>query len=122
MKQFVLYITVALCLQAAVSCKKDNDSAPVTKTIEVQLDPNESYQYDLGTFGDEEGVEINRQATRYAISSTDRKLSSGQVVYTYQPSLNFTGTDEVELKSSRGSDGASANDDIIITTIKFIIH
>ena len=48
-------------------------------------------------------------------------LNTGKIIYTYTPTTNFVGKDEVQLKSSRGSDGSSANNKIILTTIKFTI-
>ena len=122
MKLSVMFIAVTLFLQMTISCKKDNDTAPVTKTIEVNLKPGQSYQYDLGIFGDEEGVAITRQAAQYKVSETDRNIPTGKVVYHYEPASSFLGIDEVELKSSRGSDGASPNDKITITIIKFKVQ
>lgn len=108
-------------LTATQSCKKTNSSGTNSPTINVTIKINEGYEYDLGTFGDEEGAIINRQAMHYDISAIERDVNVGKEVYKYKPSLNYAGTDEVELNSQRGSDGASPNDKVIVTTIKFTI-
>lgn len=122
MKKVFLYLTAVLFLQTAISCKKENDGGPVTKTIDVELNANQAYQYDLGSFGDEEGASIEQQTSHYADSKIVREKDFVTLTYHYQPANNYTGTDEVVLKSARGSDGASPNDEITITTIKFVIR
>ena len=94
---------------------------PSTQTITQTLSANQSYQFDLGNFGDEEGASITKQATNFSISSVNREINTGKVIYNYVPAANFIGTDEVEIKSARGSDGASPNNKLIYTTIKFTI-
>jgi len=91
-----------------------------TNTNNVTLTKNGTYHFELGYFGDEEGASISMQAIHFSVSKLDRD-STGKIGYTYTPALNYTGTDEVELKSMRGSDGASANNTIIFTKIKFNI-
>ena len=121
MRSSTLYSAAILFLLTLIcSCKKENDSTD-QQTVNVTIHSNESYKYDLGIFGDEEGAAITRQAMHYQISSAQRSLDFSKVFYEYKPSLNYTGTDVVELKSARGSDGASANNKIIVTTIKFTI-
>lgn len=82
---------------------------------------NDAYQYDLGLFGDEEGATISRQAKHFSSSLVERDISKTKVIYKYQPTQGFIGSDEVELQSQRGSDGSSHNKDKLITTIKFTI-
>ncbi|MGI8950402.1 MAG: hypothetical protein ACR2FN_02345 [Chitinophagaceae bacterium] len=101
--------------------QKGNNLNNTSQTINVTIKSNETYQYNLGAFGDEEGANITRQAQHYEISSLKRDSDFVTINYEYKPSLNYVGTDDVELKSARGSDGASANNKIIITTIKFVI-
>jgi len=102
-------------------CSKEDIVIHSPDTNTVTLSRNKTYHFDLGYFGDEEGVGISRQATHYIVSKPDRDKTIRKIGYTYTPALNFSGTDEVELKSMRGSEGASANNNIIITTIKFNI-
>lgn len=109
------------------SCKKDSDdpnpdtSYPKSQEINVKIMNNETYLFDLGIFGDEEGVSISKQATHFSESTVERETNTGKVVYKYTPATNFVGTDEVQIKSERGSDGASPNTKIIYTTIKFTV-
>ena len=89
--------------------------------MNVSLKMNDTYQYDLGLLGDEEGVTISRQATHFFSSLIERDISKGKITYKYQPVQGFIGSDEVELVSQKGSDGAAHNKDKLITTIKLTI-
>lgn len=102
-----------------LSCKKDKNEVE-TETLEVTLKVNEDYEYDLGGFGDEEGATIEKQSKNFAVSELKR-LNAVGIVYYYKPKLNFIGSDEVILRSERGSDGASPNTEYLYTTIKFQI-
>ena len=121
MKNAIIILTVMLSILALTqSCKKDKSINSTKKTINVSISSNETYQYDLGVFGDEEGASINAQASHFQISKIER-VEYVKLIYTYTPTKDFVGTDAVELKAERGSDGASPNDEITIIVIKFII-
>lgn len=122
MKHLLSSIALIVCLLTATSsCNKDNNGLLSTKeqTIIVTLSANKSYTYDLGAFGIEEGVTINREAAHSQISSLNR--NAHKIVYEYKPVLNYTGTDEVVLLSERSSNGANRGNKIIVVTIKFTI-
>ena len=122
MKNIFGLLTILFGLMFLIqSCKKDSTPKPMTQTIIQTLRANQSYQFDLGNFGDEEGASISKQATNFSTSSVDREIYTGKVIYKYVPATNFVGTDEVEIKSARGSDGASLNNKLVHTTIKFTI-
>lgn len=125
MKNLFCTLTLLLALTTIFSsCKKDYSpdcDLPTPNQIVVNLKANETYQFDLGNFGDEEGASISKQATNYSVSTVEREINTGKVIYKYAPATNFTGTDEVQIKSERGSDGASPNNNISYMTIKFII-
>ena|ERR1035437_8202063 len=122
MKRFFLHMIISIALLTfSQGCSKEDIVIHSPNINAVTMTRNETYHFDLGYFGDEDGASISRQATHFIVSKLDRDNSTGKIGYTYTPALNFTGTDEVELKSMRGSDGASANNNIIITTIKFNI-
>ena len=111
----LLFSLIVLSFSA---CKK----APVYETITKNLKVNESYEYNLGGFGDEEGAGISKQAQHFSISEIEyTQINSSVIIYKYKPALNFEGVDEVQLKSSRGSDGSGPNKNIIYTNIKFVI-
>ena len=119
---FILSIFFGL-LPIILSCKKSPANKQNTQTINVTLKPNQSYQFDLGGFGIEEGAGITKQATHFLISTATRDISGNtpNIIYTYVSAKDYVGTDEVELKSERGSNGASPNMIITYTIIKFQI-
>ena len=122
MRRLILYLIIlAGILIILPGCSNEEPVNAPANIIRISVGRNETVHYDLGSFGDEEGALISKQASHYLISKTDRDINSGKIIYTYTPASGFTGTDEVELKSMRGSDGASANNNIIFTTIRFNI-
>lgn len=122
MKKIAFYLALFIGLiTVSQSCKKSTANGTVTHTVSETIKANQSYQFDLGNFGDEEGASISKQANHFSISSMNREVHTGKVIYKYTPEINFVGTDEVEIKSARGSNGSSQNNKIILTTIKFTI-
>ena len=122
MRRFILYLIIlAGILIILPGCSNEEPVNKPANIISITVGRNETVHYDLGSFGDEEGALISKQASHYLVSKTDIDINTGKIMYTYTPASGFTGTDEVELKSMRGSDGASANNHIIFTTIRFNI-
>lgn len=122
MKKLAIYFSVIIGLATlSQSCKKDSTSNPVIQTITETIRVNQAYQFDLGNFGDEEGAYISKQANYFSVSSVDREVNTGKIIYKYTPATNFVGTDQVEIKSARGSNGSSANNKIVLTTIKLTV-
>lgn len=121
MNRLLLYLVILSFLIGVNSCNKDKSLLTDKQLIEVTIKSNEDYFYDLGGYGDKEQASITRQATHYQMSSIIRASNSVNITYKYKPAQDYVGTDEVELKSEKNSDGASPNDIIIITTIKFTI-
>jgi len=119
MKRTILILTIIFCiLTITQSCKKDKSN----KTIHATINANGTYQYDLGNFGDEEGARISRQATHFQVSKIEiDTINYSKYIYTYIPTQNYIGTDEVELTSEKGSDGSGPNTEITITIIKLTI-
>jgi hypothetical protein len=99
-------------------CIKDKSIDSTKTTVNASINSNETYQYHVGVFGDEEGASISVQASHFQVSKLERIDYDN---YTYTPTQDFVGTDEVELKAERGSDGESPNDEITIIVIKFTI-
>ena len=114
----VVLFGLAIVMQ---SCKKNSTAYTASDTIHAAIKANQSYQYDLGGFGIEEGAQISKQATHFLISTIGRSGNTPNIMYNYVPAVNFVGTDEVELQASKGSNGSSANNIITYTTIKFTI-
>ena len=82
---------------------------------------NEDYYYDLGSYGKQEKASITRQAAHYQFSSLVKDSNSLNITYKYKPAQSYVGTDQVEIKSEKSSDGSTANDIVILTTINFTI-
>ena len=121
MKRLCYLMLVFVLFTSTQSCEKDNPSKTSTNSIQISLKLNEIYHFDLGYFGDEEGALISKQANHFQTSKIDRDINSGKIIYTYVPTIDYSGMDEVELKSIRGSDGASPDTNIITTVVKFSI-
>jgi len=127
MKLLLLSAVALFCSAMLVSsCKKDKDTTTgcilpgQNVTVKnITLNVNDTYSYELGIFGYEDGAGIEQQAKHFAVSETDRKYDT--VVYHYQPAPGYIGEDTVILKSSRGSNGSSSNTNIAYTAILFTI-
>jgi len=118
MKKFVISTFLLMVFTCFISCSSDdsNSDAEIVK-VNATISNSEIYTYNLGSFGDEEGASIEKQAENFEISKLERNFPSGEIIYTYKPKSSFVGTDYVELKTSRGSNGASPNTNISILKI-----
>jgi len=122
MKITFTYLTFLISLfLLGQSCKKNSNQKITATTVNATIKANELYQYDLGSFGFEDGATLSRQATHFKISVLEREPISGKIIYKYAPALNYIGSDEVEVKSMTGSNGSSPGTTFLITTIKFTI-
>lgn len=113
MKNIFIILTILFVSFIFASCKKD---AP--KTINAIIKKNESFQYKFGLIGTEDNMSISQQANNFKISELKRD-SSGEIIYTYLPSLNFVGTDEVEI--SLGISNGAAIINTVKTKIKLMV-
>lgn len=122
MRKIYFFIMMGLSLGCMLfSCSKA-DEAP-EQTIEVLLNANQSYTYALGNFGDEEGAIISTDALHFSQSHLERVAATGAIIYHYRPALNFSGTDEVTIKSMRGTNGGGGPyKNMLYTKIRFVIH
>lgn len=121
MKTNYLFLTLIIAILTFNQSCTEDDTKNSIKTINASINSNQTYQYDLGSFGDEEGASITRQASHFQVSKTERIIESGKTIYTYVPTLNYVGTDQVEIKTERGSDGASPSTNITTIIIKFTV-
>lgn len=110
-KKNLFLLIISWVLVFSQGCKKDASQNSLV-TIQVNMKANQTYQYDLGYFGDEEGAIMVRQGSHFRTSKLER-LDYEKIRYTYIPLPDYTGTDEIELRAGRGSDGASPNTSII---------
>lgn len=117
----------ALCLFMGgliTSCEKNSpteENGVTNQIINKTISKNQTFQYDLGNFGDEEGASITKQANHFSTSELVRNINTVKIIYNYTPTLDFVGTDEIQIRSARGSNGASPNNLIVNTTIKLTI-
>jgi hypothetical protein len=115
MKNFAITTVLMMVFTFFISCSSDdNQSDGEIIKVAATISTSEIYTYNLGSFGDEEGATIEKQAENFEISKLERNFPSGEIIYTYKPKSGFVGTDYVELKISRGSTGASPNTNISI--------
>lgn len=118
MKNFAITTVLMMVFTFFISCSSDdNQSEGEIIKATASISTSEIYTYNLGSFGDEEGASIEKQAENFEISKLERNFPSGEIIYTYKPKSGFVGTDYVELKISRGSNGASPNTNISILKI-----
>ena len=101
MKKVSLILLLTIIL---FSCRKDDDVTVITENITISN--TETYKYDLGGFGDEDGARISKQAEHYEISGLTRK---DNIVYTYKPKEGFIGSDLVKIEIKTGSDGSGSD-------------
>jgi len=120
MKTHFFHLMTLICFLFLIQGCNYNEPTP-SNALNITLQSDASYQYDLGYFGDEEGATISIPPKHFKVNKIDRDINSGKIIYTYAPSIGFNGKDTVELKSMKGSDGASANNKITTVVIKFKI-
>ncbi len=99
-KLFLFFALTAVVI--TTSCSNDDDTSPEVTVFNITVSNTEFYTYDLGSFGDEEGAGINTQAEHFEISETNRNPETDQIIYTYQPKLDYNGSDFVEISRSYG--------------------
>jgi hypothetical protein len=90
---------MALLFAAALTaCHKPEQPLPEpqNETVEVAIDQNTTYEYDLGPVP-VAMVEISAPATHGSLSRVTALSGSTSTIYQYVPDSLFTGTDEVTL-------------------------
>lgn len=118
MKNFAITTVLMMVFTFFISCSSDDNQSEgeiIKATASISI--SEIYTYNLGSFGDEEGAAIQKQAENFEISKLERNFPSVEIIYTYKPQSGFVGTNYVELKTSSGSNGASPNTNISILKI-----
>lgn len=108
-----------LCIWFLGSCSNDDGNNNIIKTENSTISNSDTYTYNLGSFGFEEGANFQKQAKNFEISELVRTGLKSEIIYKYKAKVNFIGTDYVEIWAGRGSDGASPNTNVKI--IKIII-
>jgi len=101
MKKLFLFFAL-ITFFVTTSCSNDNNTSPEVTILNITISNTETYIYDLGSFGDEDGAGIKIQPKHFEISETNRNSETDQIIYTYQPELNYKGNDFVVLSRSYG--------------------
>ncbi|WP_423145970.1 hypothetical protein [Rubrolithibacter danxiaensis] len=118
---FMLLLPLSVLIH---SCKKDDAGKKTDKVITVKsvaIKANQEYRVELSFFGYEDGAIVSNPPLHASKSELSRDVNSNAIYYVYIPSIDFVGADEVEIKSMRGSGGASTPSDISFTRIKFTV-
>lgn len=71
--------------------------------INVDITKNGVYEYNFGSLGDEQGLEISEQAKHYAISEIIWNEKTYEQAFRYEPEDNFIGNEVVEIKFTEWS-------------------
>lgn len=110
-----------LCIWFLGSCSNDDGNNNEIKTENSTISNSDTYTYNLGSFGFEEGANFQKQAKNFEISELVRTGLKNEIIYKYKAKVNFIGTDYVEIWAGRGSDGASPNTNVKIIKINITV-
>lgn len=110
-----------LCIWFLGSCSNDDGNNNIIKTENSTISNSDTYTYNLGSFGFEEGANFQKQAKNFEISELVRTGLKSEIIYKYKAKVNFIGTDYVEIWAGRGSDGASPNTNVKIIKINITV-
>ncbi len=102
MKKLIVFSALALLIFATVGCEKNKEEKE-SCTNYTQQEKSKKYEWLIGSFGDEEGAGIIKQAQHFKVS----KIIRDKGAYYYQPKDRFVGSDSVKIEVSEGSDGGS---------------
>ena len=92
------------------------------ETVKVSLTNSQAYQYPT-VGGDEEGARISIQPRHYSISEIRRDAGTKWVAtFVYQSTAGFVGSDDAEIETLTGSDGASPPRSVKRVVLHFDIH
>lgn len=121
MKKLISFTAILFSLILIfASCKKNDETVTERVTVEAAIKAGDTYSYNLGAFGDEEGAGIFQQAGHYQLSVINEDANR-ILTYTYKAASGFIGKDQVQIKTGRGSDGAFPSTKILITTINITV-
>ncbi len=107
-KSIYLFAISALSLGVFQACDKE-ETKVINRTIDVNLNINETYNLDLSQYESDEAALISKQANHFAKSDVVKQAQiqpanapKAGYSYTYTPAHNFVGDDEVTLTGEGG--------------------
>jgi len=106
MKYSVIFIFVLVAFLS--SCEKDNP-VPDSNVIDTTILINRNLEYSFGYLGDEEGLQIIKNARHAEICEII--IREGERILNYVPENGYIGNDTVILQLYSGSDGTSPRTD-----------
>ena len=119
MRFYLLCLFVSIILLGG--CEKETVAhhSLVKNTIDTVIFINQSLEYNLGSFGDEEGAYIFGFPEHAKTCQIIIRQPEERTLF-YTPIDSFVGTDTVIVVTERGSDGASESS--AVDTVKIVIH
>jgi hypothetical protein len=107
MRKLFLHPAVLLCVLIVFqSCSKQYATETVapasTSVVNATVAPNGSYQLPIDNSGIVT-ISISRQASHFQVSQTELDSRTGFIVYKYVPAVDYRGTDEVLLSTTKTS-------------------
>ncbi len=95
-------LVAIVVLFGATSCKKNATVTETSQTVDVTIDANTAYEYDLGNA---QNTLISSDASHARISVVTTDPLSSKMTYYYVPDSSYTGSDNVTVVVTSGPDG-----------------
>lgn len=92
---FFICLLVSSCSKQSIN---DQVSPNVTNIINATIAPNQSYHFTISEPGE---VSIVKQAKHYKISETVFQTDGRQMIYSYTPAQDYTGSEEIILTNKK---------------------
>ena len=116
MKKVILLIIGLSFISCEDIFRDDDDLYPETESVDINvtIKNSQTYYYDLGEFGINEGAEIDSKGEHFDISELNRD-DSGRIIYRYRPQSDYVGDDFVAIVT-----GSNYSDGIVFKQETFI--
>lgn len=116
------WVYICIILLLVIGCQSTSDTG-YSEVKKVTISNSEVFEYRTGISGDEEGASIAQQPEHSELSEIVRNSDTQwEAVYKYKANEGFEGIDQVELKLSSGSDGATPNTHVDLVKIEFTVN
>lgn len=117
MKKWFTFLTLAALVNIPLlnSC----DDFGSGSSIDITVGNLQTYQFDFGVCGDEDGVSITKMAEHYSICEIVRDSTTNFCCYLrYKPAAGYAGSDYIEAETNTGNAGSGGG---TLKTIEFNI-
>src|ERR1041384_1646387 len=99
----LLALFASLFYLSACNKEKENKTTIVSKVINVDLDENQSYSYNMPPSGDADDVMIISVQSKHYITSKVTSDNLRNTLFEYTPALNYSGSDEIHITTMEGA-------------------